>query len=148
MSEETVSVLIVEDEEPIRALLVYVLNPSFQCLTAETAGEAIALLDRMSFNIILADVGLPGMSGIELCRRAIEKSPATAVIIISGKGEVELVIEAIEAGAFDFILKPFDLSQVMDTVVQALNRDSIDRLSSRAREWLQAIRNEKSKLTA
>jgi DNA-binding NtrC family response regulator len=121
---ERPSVLIVEDEEPICLLLTYLLKSDLECKTVSSAGESLGLLATQFFNLVIADVGLPDMSGIELCRKVVERSPNTAVIIISGRSETEMVIEAMRAGAFDYITKPFDLAQVKAATERALRRRS------------------------
>ena len=122
MADQQASILIVDDEEPIVALLTHLLSPDYRCSSARSGDEAVRLLQSQDFDIVLAEIGLPGISGLELCRYVVEKSPATAVIIISGRVETEMTIEAMHAGAFDYVAKPFDLSQVKSTVERAAKR--------------------------
>ena len=124
MSDESVSVLIVEDEDPIRALLEEILSPRFDCFTTPSANEATRLIESHFFNLILADIGLPGMSGLELCRFVAKKSPRTVVVMISGSVDEQSVTDAKQAGAFDFITKPFDLAEVVATVEHALRHQA------------------------
>ena len=120
MSNESVSVLVVEDEDPIRALLEEILSPRFDCFTTPNANEATRLIESHFFKLILADIGMPGMSGLELCRFVAKKSPRTVVVMISGNIDEQSVADAKQAGAFDFITKPFDLADVVATVERAL----------------------------
>ena len=124
MSDESVSVLVVEDEDPIRALLEEILSPRFDCFTTPNANEATRLIESQFFNLILADIGLPGMSGLELCRFVAKKSPRTVVVMISGNVDDQSIADAKQAGAFDFITKPFDLADVVATVERALQHQS------------------------
>lgn len=124
MSDESVSVLVVEDEDPIRALLEEILGQRFGCFTAPDADEATRLVESRFFNLILADIGLPGMSGLELCRFVAEKSPRTVVVVISGIADEQAIAEAKQAGAFDFITKPFDLDDVVATVERGLQHQA------------------------
>lgn len=124
MSDESVSVLVVEDEDPIRALLEEILSPQFDCLTTPSADEATRLIESHFFNLILADIILPGMSGIELCRFVAEKSPRTVVVMISGIVDEQSLADAKQAGAFDFITKPFTLAEVVATAERALRHQS------------------------
>jgi DNA-binding NtrC family response regulator len=124
MGDESVSVLVVEDEDPIRALLEELLSPHCDCFTTSNANEAIALIESHFFNLILADIILPGMSGLELCRFVRKKSPRTVVVMISGVVDDQSVAEAMQAGAFDFITKPFNLADVKATVERALQHQA------------------------
>jgi DNA-binding response OmpR family regulator len=114
------SILIVEDESPVRALLMELLGKRFHCQAADTAEAAIRLLNSQCFHLVLADIGLPGTSGLELCRTIAARSSQTVVILISGKIDLEAETEARAAGAYDFLSKPFDLADVITTVDCAL----------------------------
>ena len=74
------------------------------------------------FHLALVDIGLPGMSGLGLCRLIVNRSPSTVVVMVSGKTDDQTVVEAMKAGAADYITKPFDVAQAMATVEQALGR--------------------------
>ena len=124
MSATGISILIVEDEPPIRSLLSEILSPRFQCFPVSGAGEAVALLESRSFDLALVDMGLPGLSGLSLCRFIVNRSPDTVVIVVSGNTDTQSVADAMKAGATDYISKPFDLSEVMVTVERALKRNS------------------------
>lgn len=117
MTNETVSILIVDDEEPIRRLLAAYLSATYNCVTAENAEEAKGLLAESSFNIVLTDITMPGASGIELCEHINTAYKNTVVIIISAHFESE---DTTRCEAFDFIAKPFDLSKVLNTIKRAL----------------------------
>src|SRR4030095_16652639 len=113
---DTFSVLIVDDEPTVRRLLTEILSPLYQCLSAESAGEAIRLIDSRVFNVALVDIGLPGMTGLGLCQIIMKRSPKTVVIVVSGNSDDQSVAEAMQAGAADYIKKPFDLSHIVTTV--------------------------------
>jgi DNA-binding response OmpR family regulator len=116
------SILIVEDEERVRSLLIEILSAKFECSSAETASEAIRLMESKFFHLALVDMGLPGMSGISLCRLIVNRSPHTVVVVVSGNSDAQSVAEATNAGAADYIAKPFDLSEVLLTVERVLGR--------------------------
>lgn len=124
MKDRETSILIVEDESPIRALLVMLLCGRYHCQSADNADAAIGLLKAHFFHLVLADIGLPGISGLELCRTIASLSPPTAVVLISGKIDPQAASEAREAGAFDFLSKPFDLADVLVTVERALTHQA------------------------
>lgn len=121
MSDENVSILIVDDEEPIRKLLASYLGASYTCVTAEDAEKAKGLLAASSFNLVLTDITMPGASGIELCEHISATYKGTVVIIISAQAGDQQSNEANRCHAFDFIAKPFDLSTVLSTVKRALS---------------------------
>ena len=122
MPDTEISILIVEDEPPIQSLLREVLTPEFKCWTTESASGAIRLMESRFFHLALVDTGLPGMSGISLCRLIVNRSPQTIVIVVSGSTDSQSVDEAMKAGAAEYITKPFNLAYVVEAVERSLNR--------------------------
>jgi len=122
MRHTGISILIVEDEPPVCSLLTDILSPMFQCSSVESAGDAIRLMQSRFFHLALVDVGLPGMSGLGLCRLIVNRSPTTVVVMVSGNTDDQSVAEAMRAGASAYITKPFDLAHVVATVERALVR--------------------------
>src|SRR5919109_1347770 len=105
-------ILIVDDDEQVRNLLKDYLREEHDCRDVASAEEALSLLRAHRFDLVLSDIQMPGLSGIELIPRIVEHSPDTVVILISGQQTIDYAIEAMRAGAFDYITKPFDLRQV------------------------------------
>ena len=122
MQNTEISILIVEDEPPIQLLLREVLTPKFKCWSAESASGAIRLMESRFFHLALVDTGLPGMSGISLCRLIVNRSPQTVVIVISGNTDAQSIDEAMKAGAAEYITKPFNLARVVEAVERSLDR--------------------------
>ena len=122
MPDTRISILVVEDEAPVRSLLTDILSPMYQCSSVENAGDALRLMQVRSFHLALVDVGLPGMSGLSLCRLIVNRSPGTAVVVLSGDTDEQSVAEALKAGASDYITKPFDLAHALETVALVLRR--------------------------
>jgi DNA-binding response OmpR family regulator len=122
MPDTRISILIVEDEAPVRSLLTDILSPMYQCSSVENAGDALRLMQVRDFHLALVDVGLPGMSGLSLCRLIVNRSPGTAVVVLSGDTDEQSVAEALKAGASDYITKPFDLAHALETVALVLRR--------------------------
>lgn len=112
-------ILIVDDEPEVRELLSDFLSDSYECLQADSAESALAEIKRQNFAVVISDVRLPGMTGLEMIPQIAAQSPETGVIVISGQQTVEDAINALRAGAFDYILKPFDLLQVLAAVRRA-----------------------------
>ena len=113
-------VLIVDDDETIRDTLYELLSEFYVCQTAETAEKAFARLEADEYDVLLTDISMPGLSGLELLGHVRQKFPDTPVIIISGIGDQEHAQGLIRLGAFDFLLKPFSLDVVEKSVRRAV----------------------------
>ena len=113
-------VLIVDDDETIRDTLYELLSELYVCQTAETAEKAFARLEADEYDVVLTDISMPGLSGLELLGHVRQKFPDTPVIIISGIGDQEHAQGLIRLGAFDFLLKPFSLDVVEKSVRRAV----------------------------
>lgn len=120
-----ISILIVDDEEPIRRLLSVYLSDAYTCVTASSADEAAALLSAGFFNLVLTDITMPGASGLELCQLVQKICPETVVVMVSGMTDIQYAIESMRQGSFDYITKPFDLSQVLMSVDRALRYQAL-----------------------
>src|SRR5437868_3193613 len=117
---KNISILIVDDEEPIRRLLAMYLSNDYTCVTAASADEATILLSGSRFNLVITDITMPGTSGIELCQYVQKAFPETVIVMVSGMTDIQYAIEAMRHGAFDYVTKPFDLTQVLIAVDRAL----------------------------
>jgi two-component system, NtrC family, response regulator PilR len=114
-------VLLVDDDETIRDTLYELLSEHYICQTAETAEKAFARLEADEYDVVLTDISMPGLSGLELLGHVRQKFPDTPVIIISGIGDQEHAQGLIRLGAFDFLLKPFSLDVVEKSVGRAVD---------------------------
>jgi two-component system response regulator PilR (NtrC family) len=113
-------ILVVDDDETIRDTLFELLSGEYLCQTAETAEKAFARLEADSYDVVLTDISMPGLSGLELLGQIRQKFPNTPVIMISGIGDQDHAQGLINLGAFDFLLKPFSLEVVEKSVQRAL----------------------------
>ena len=113
-------ILIVDDDDAIRDTLYELLSEEYVCQTAETAEKAWARLEADSYDVVLTDISMPGLSGLELLGHIRQKYADTPVIIISGIGDQEHARGLIKLGAFDFLLKPFSLDVVEKSVRRAV----------------------------
>ncbi len=105
--------LVVDDDDELRELLVAGLgSQGYEVVGCASAEKALAALVDQCFDVILADLNLPGMNGIELCARVIEERPEQVVMVITAFGSMKSAIAAIRAGAYDYITKPFDVEAV------------------------------------
>jgi two-component system response regulator PilR (NtrC family) len=114
-------VLIVDDEPDIRELLEITLGRmKLDTFCARNTGEALALLKREAFDLCLTDMRLPDGTGLELVQHIQQRYPQTPVAMITAYGNVETAINALKAGAFDFLSKPVDLTRLRELVGSAL----------------------------
>lgn len=116
-------ILIIDDERLVRNVLYDLLCERYSCAVAESAEEALARLQTDTFNLIISDIDLGGVSGIEILPEIHASSPDSVVVMISGKQTIESAIDAMRGGAFDYIKKPFDLEQVEIAVRRALDHN-------------------------
>lgn len=125
--EEQSSVLIVDDEKNIRLTLSHSLKPmGFDTETAITGEEALEKIENKEFKLVLLDIKLPGIDGIEVLRKIRQSRPDIAVIIITAHGTIESAVEAMKLGAIDFLQKPFTPGEIRDLVTKIMERKSLD----------------------
>lgn len=121
MNEIKPRVLIIDDDDEIRDILDELLSRSYDCTTSGSATDALALLAGESFDLILTDINMPEMTGLQMIPHLTNLAPKSVVVMISGQLRIGTAIDAMRAGAFDYITKPFDLSQVRNVVSRALD---------------------------
>lgn len=115
------SILIVDDDESLRRVMEFVLSREGHDTTAaESATRAIDLLRESEFDLLVTDMKMPSMDGIELMLRARELRPRLPVILVTAFGTIERAVEAIKLGAYDYIAKPFDNDDFLHRVSKAL----------------------------
>ncbi len=135
-------VLVVDDEENLRLVLRTLLKKhGYDVEEAASAEAALQLLDGFGPHFVLADVRMPGMSGIELCAELKARQSSAVVIVMSAFGSVELALEAMKAGAYDYIGKPFKQDEVLLALRKADERESLRRENKRLRK---AVRQQNS----
>lgn len=118
-------ILIVDDEVEITEILADLLSEDYQCTRAGSAEEALSRLREGEFQLVISDITMPGMSGLDMIPHVKELSPDTVVVMISGMQTVESAIGALRLGAFDYLMKPFDLRQVEAVVKRALEHHDL-----------------------
>jgi len=108
-------ILVVDDYMPTRRLIIDALNQSshYEISEAENGRDAIRLFDTSAYDLVISDIQMPGMSGMDLLHKIREKNPAVAVIMITGNPTTDLTVSAIKKGAVDFIIKPFDIDDLL-----------------------------------
>ena len=134
-SDETPRILVVDDERVIREVLADFLSmEQFVVSTAGDGQEALAELAREPYNLVLSDLKMPRMGGLELLEETKRRFRTTKTVIMTGFGTVESAIEAMKRGAHDYILKPFKVDEVVLTVRRALAEQRLEAENLRLRE--------------
>jgi len=125
--------LIVDDEEHIRAALVKALGlVGYEVDEAASGQEALAMLQAESYDLMVLDMVLPGVEGIDVLRRAHQIQPDVSIIILTGNASLESAIAAVKSAAVDYLLKPASIHEIIDAITNALQK----RAASVQKEFL------------
>lgn len=117
--------LIVDDEAEVRGVLRDLLSDSYGCVEASSAEEALAELRARDYQLVISDITMSGMSGLEMIPHVKVISPDTVIVMISGMQTIESAINALRLGAFDYLMKPFDLRQAEAAVSRAFDHHEL-----------------------
>lgn len=143
-------ILIVDDDDVVRSVFEEYLSERFSCTAASGFDEAMALLNRESFALVISDVIMPGRSGIELLREVTTRFPDTAIIMVSGVDRTQRVLDAVRLGAYDYLIKPCELDVLDLTVERAIERRALLRTARQHKRdlerWNMELRQSKAKL--
>jgi DNA-binding NtrC family response regulator len=120
MDTKEFSILVIDDEESLSEMFCEYLSSEYTVRGVGSVEEALDVIARGEFNVIVSDINLPGASGFELCRFVRQFSDDVPVILMSARSDKQYVDEAYKAGAFEFLSKPFDFSELSITVERAL----------------------------
>ncbi len=119
-------ILVIDDERSIRNTLKEILEyEKYKVEVAETGMEGIKLLEEQKFDIVLCDIKMPEMDGVEVLEKVVEKWPQLPVVMISGHGNIDTAVDAIKKGAYDFIEKPLDLNRLLITIKNAFEKKNL-----------------------
>lgn len=131
------SILLVEDEKIVRVSLADALRAEgYTVLPVEDGGKAMSALAEAEFSLVITDIRLPEVSGIEILRKCLFEAPTTPVIMMTAFGTIKDAVEAMRIGAFDYITKPFDLDEMLLTVGKALELQSLTSENIRLKKEL------------
>ena len=120
---ETMRVFIVDDEDDFRETIVKRLNArKIQAEGAASGVKALEVLKEKDFDVIVLDVKMPDMDGIETLRHIKKMKPEIEVIMLTGHASVEFGLKGMQLGAFDYVMKPAPLNELLDTISQAYNK--------------------------
>jgi len=121
-------ILVIDDERSMLELLEIILTKEgYQVTCADSGKQAISLIQKGSYDLLLCDIKLGDVSGIEVLKRAKEKNPESVVIMISAYSSAENAVEAMNEGAYDYVPKPFDNEELKHTVKSALDMRTLDQ---------------------
>lgn len=120
---DTLRVLIVDDEDDFRETIVKRLNARKILAEGAASGvKALQLLENKDYDVIVLDVKMPDMDGIEALRHIKKLKPEIEVIMLTGHASVEFGLKGMQLGAFDYVMKPAPLNELLDTIGQAYNK--------------------------
>ena len=145
MMQQDIRILVVDDDESLLSLLTQLLTEEGYQVTPASSGEqALEVFIKDPFPLVVSDIKMPGMSGIELLQKTKEIAPDTQVIIITSYATVETAISAIRSGVYDYMIKPFeDLELIVAVVNRAIEKI---RLTKENRELLESLMKNKHEL--
>ena len=131
--------LLVDDDASLLITATDTLKAAgYECLTARSASQALTALKNPNyiFDLMISDVLMSGMNGIDLIKQAAHILPSLKVIVMSGTAEIQIAVEAHRAGAADYLVKPFDEQDLLDAVTRTITRQATDcRIQTDAHEW-------------
>lgn len=139
-------ILIIEDEELLlTALSCYLENESYEVISADNGEKGLELFQSESVDLVLTDLRMPGLSGLDVLKACQTQSPATPVIITSGTGDIRDSVEALRLGASDFLLKPFEeFNLVKHTIQKCLEKAALVKENRKYQEKLELMVEERS----
>jgi two-component system cell cycle sensor histidine kinase/response regulator CckA len=122
VSSKLGQILVVDDEVELKNALVEVLNAQgYDALGCTSGTEALLALREQNFDVLLSDLMMPGMDGVALLRAALEIDQNLVCIIMTGQGTIQTAVDAMKVGAFDYVLKPFQLQALLPVLTRAIN---------------------------
>src|SRR5882672_3895763 len=131
--------LIVDDEVEVRSVLHDLLSEAYQCCEASSAEEALAQLRERDYQLVISDITMSGMSGLEMIPHVKVISPDTVIVMISGMQTIESAINALRLGAFDYLMKPFDLRQAEAAIARAYEHHELITAKRRYENHLEEL---------
>jgi len=140
-----IRILVVDDEEYIRDLISEILRTKgYECSLAANASEARDLLGKHRFELILSDINMPGESGLDFIRYAVNEYPDTAAVMVTATDDLMVAEVALEIGVYDYLVKPFELNAVLISVGNALLRRQLEMDNRAYRESLEKMVSERT----
>ncbi|MGH7581080.1 MAG: HD domain-containing phosphohydrolase [Gemmatimonadales bacterium] len=137
MNAATVTLLVVDDEEAIRSSMrKYLVLQGYEVATAATGEEALAVLGRQKVTGVLLDVNLPGINGVELVPRILEREPNMAILMLTAVNDATSAALCMQRGALDYLIKPIDLNHLGRAIQSALQKRHTQLEGQQINQWL------------
>ncbi|MCX5895375.1 MAG: response regulator, partial [Proteobacteria bacterium] len=118
-------ILIVDDELATRESLRMILKRKYELVLASSGEEALQILDQKQLDLVLLDIIMPGLDGMEVLKRIREKNKSQQVIMITATKTVKTAVDAMKLGAFDYLTKPFNVDEIMLVIEEALKEQNL-----------------------
>jgi len=119
-------VLVIDDEEDfLETIVKRLIRRGIDAVGVDSGEEALRVLQKQSFDVVILDVRMPGMDGIETLRELKKRTPLTEVIMLTGHGSIESGIHGMQLGAFDYVIKPADFEELFEKLNQAAARKTL-----------------------
>src|SRR5688572_8845610 len=119
------AILVIDDDLAVRSLLYDLLSDDYYCETAASAEEGLSAVKEKRFNLVISDINLGGMSGVDMIPCIREVYPDTVVMMISGANTIDSAVDAMRVGSFDYLKKPFQIEHVIAAVGRALEHQAL-----------------------
>ena len=127
MAQASHHILVVDDELSMRELIEFMLTKEgYKVTCAEGGRQAISMLEKKHFDLLLCDIKLGDITGLDVLRASKKNTPETVVIMISAYATAETAVEAMNAGAYDYVPKPFDNEELKQTIADALSTKTLE----------------------
>ena len=123
-------ILIVEDEKSISGVLHSILSeelPDYEFIIADDGLEGLKQIEKEDFALVLSDIKMPKVSGTELLKQALQIKPDTTFVMISGHADIDIAVDCLKVGAYDFISKPIDINRLITSVKNALDKRNLQK---------------------
>jgi DNA-binding NtrC family response regulator len=140
--EKKISILIVDDEDSVRdSLNLWFTEDGYRVECAENAKKALSILESGSFDIILTDLKMPGMDGLELLRRIRALNKESIIIVMTAFASVDTAVKALKDGAFDYVTKPFDPDDLSHLIRNATKQISLTHENETLKKRVDSLEN-------
>lgn len=139
--DESPTILVVDDEETIRSLLatLFTRDGRFKVETAEDGEIALSLLREKNYSLVITDLQMPNMGGLDLLRELRRSHPELPVMVFTGYGDLQDAIDALRLGAMNFLRKPFDLKEIIPSVTKAIEIVRRSQRKKRVFEFMDSL---------
>ena len=146
-NKEESTVLVVDDESFVRDIIFrWLEREGYCCKTAGSGDEALELMKNEKIALVISDIMMPGMSGIELLQHISDLYPDTAVIMLTGVDDRETATKAVELGAYGYLIKPLEKNEILINVTGSLRRRELEVMRSRYEEELERKVQERTQI--